>query len=121
MTPAEYDDYRERVGEWFDRHHLAHVTPISDGEGNIEPYFSWRRCIVCGAIAGDRYNIAGVDMSTGDVREFSCVCTDCVYFAEYGRLDDRQMEKLRILGWKEPAFREPELPATPRPGRRLQL
>jgi hypothetical protein len=55
-----------------------------------EPSFSWQPCECCGAIAGDREYATGWNPTTGEIQEYS-ICTDCAYYAEYGRLDDTAM------------------------------
>ena len=56
-----------------------------------EPHFSWRRCDCCNRpLGGDREFATGYNPTTGQIQEYS-ICTDCVYYAEYHRLDDLTM------------------------------
>lgn len=94
MTKKEYQQYRTRVAEFFS-HGLNNLSAKSD-EGTIEPYFSWRPCQCCGTSeGGNRYECDGYNGTTGEVEEYDCVCGDCVYFAEYGRLDDTTMIEIK--------------------------
>ena len=54
------------------------------GEFPVEPYFSWRPCIACGDIAGDRYDCNGYSDRDGCVKEYEGGCEACVYRANYG-------------------------------------
>lgn len=58
-----------------------------------EPYFSWSRCEICDTtLGGDREDCHAI--MEGDVLIHLRVCTDCVYYAEYGRLPDAVMAGL---------------------------
>lgn len=88
MTRKEYEDYKARVGEFFS-HGLANLS--SKGE----PYFSWSSCNCCGnTLGGDRYDCDGYNRATKEVEEYDNICTDCVYFVEYGQLDDTTMMEI---------------------------
>lgn len=94
MTASEYDEYAKRVGDFF-ADWLQNLSAIPDDDGNVEPFFSWRRCDVCRtSLGGDRYHCNGYNGRTGEVEEYDYVCADCVYFAEYGRLDDTTMAEV---------------------------
>lgn len=101
MNKREYADYRQTV-KWA----LSGLTGISsghcpgcdecrkpiddDGEPFIELWFSKRSCEICGSsLGGDRYPIHAV-MEDGEIVHFDA-CPDCVYYIEYGRLDDTTM------------------------------
>ena len=59
-------------------------------ERDHEPFFSWRPCEVCGSsLGGDREPVHGFDDRGRLVHLTACV--DCVYYLEYGRLDDMSM------------------------------
>lgn len=94
MTRKEYAAYEAAVAEFFS-HGLHNLSAKSDENGACEPYFSWSPCSVCGQhLGGDRYDCDGYNGETGEVEEHDCVCGDCVYYAEYGRLDDMTMDSL---------------------------
>lgn len=93
MTKAEYADYQARVAAFFEREGLDCLTtvPVPDGEA-CEPYFSWRRCDCCDRPeGGDRYDCNGYNPTTKEVQDGYSVCSDCMYYAEYGCLDDSTM------------------------------
>jgi hypothetical protein len=92
MTKAEYLAYEKAVQSFFEREGVNNLSFVSEEEGLCEPFFSWRRCDCCGThLGGDRYHCNGYNPTTKEVQEYDCVCGDCVYYAEYGRLDDMTM------------------------------
>ena len=94
MNKQEYADYEESVKEFFS-HGLQNLSTKSDDNGTTEPYFSWSPCSVCNrSEGGDRYDCDGFNAQTDEVEEHDCVCQDCVYYAEYGRLDDTTMDEI---------------------------
>ena len=112
MNKIEYADYQQAVDDFMERETLAHrtsghlVCPNCKAEWDDsdhcptcgqnresfdEPYFSWSACDCCGSqLGGDREHATGYDQTTGEIREYS-ICSDCVYYTEYGRLDDMTM------------------------------
>lgn len=109
MNKAEYADYVARVHHFFKSEGLqnltgGHITCPNCGtefddefcsqcgvsrELVNESYFSWKQCDCCGTnLGGNRQYATGWDGK--QVREYE-VCDDCIYFAEYGRLDDLTM------------------------------
>jgi hypothetical protein len=85
VTKQEYADYEASVKDFFDREGIQNLS------GKGETYFSWRSCECCGTtLGGDREDANGYNPTTKEVQEYS-VCTDCIYYAEYGRLDDMTM------------------------------
>ena len=62
-----------------------------DRECFNEPHFSWSSCDCCGTtLGGDREYASGYNPATKGIQEYS-ICSDCVYYAEYGQLDDMTM------------------------------
>ena len=63
-----------------------------NGDYTAEPYFSWRRCDCCGStLGGNREDCIGYNPTTGKVQGDYSVCVDCIYYNEYGTLDDMTM------------------------------
>ena len=63
---------------------------------DIDPHFSWSSCDICRrSIAGNRYDATALIEDQGLI-EVS-ICTDCVYYNEYGRLDDETMTQLETV------------------------
>lgn len=106
MTPEQYADYEKRFGEvmadydgfssgsWMQV--CSECPSDADYDDGIcyeaESYFSWHRCDICdSSLGGSRsdshafYNGALIHLR---------VCSDCVYYAEYGQLDDQTMLEL---------------------------
>lgn len=87
MTRDEYENYQSSVAHFFES---EGITNLSCGK-NCEPYFSWSSCDCCGSLlGGDRHDVTGWNPTAKEVQEYS-VCSNCVYYAEYGQLDDQTM------------------------------
>lgn len=80
--------------DWYDKERrekktkeIEHARECADEGG-----FSWSGCDCCGStLGGQRYAAHGV--STTDQRlSHLDVCVDCLYYINYGCLDDTQME-----------------------------
>ena len=135
MTKQEYAEYVESVDEFFRREGIQNLSTghikcpdcqvefecsecpecgKDAGEFPVEPYFSWRPMrMLCRGEAGDRYDATGYNPTTKEVQEYS-VCQDCIYFAEFGTLDDQTMLEIEVNGLIDPAVdiikREEEKP-----------
>jgi hypothetical protein len=84
-TQSEYLAYQKRVAEFQRTYALSH---LSTGDQN---HFSWQACECCGdADGGDRYNLYAHQQGNSESVTFS-ICSDCVYYINYGRLDDATM------------------------------
>lgn len=87
MTRADYAEYQRAVADFFEREGIANLSSTSS-----ESYFSWRPCQCCGTgLGGDREDANGYNPITKQVQSYEFICTDCIYFAEYGQLDDTTM------------------------------
>jgi hypothetical protein len=115
VTKKEYNDYRTRVERFFAKEGVENLStgllkcPDCEaefdggacpecgkdaGEFPTEPHFSRRPCECCERPeGGDRYDANGYNPMAEAVQEYQ-VCPDCVYFAEYGRLDDTTMAEV---------------------------
>ena len=110
QTAADYAEFERRFAQFMDKENLTHLcgghlrcpecdTPGTDdescpecGEAYNEPFFSWSSCDCCNRpLSGDREHASGCNRDTGEVQEYSGVCQDCLYYAEYGKLDDMTM------------------------------
>jgi hypothetical protein len=109
MNHVEYADYEARFAAFMEREGLSNLSTVSDDDGNTEPSFSWNPCHCCQRrFGGDRYDCNGYNPTTEEVQDGYRVCTDCVYYAEYGQLDDMTMldvEKSREEAAKSEAER----------------
>ena len=117
MNKKEYQEYEKRVAKFFEEEGIQNLSigrakcpdcgfdfyqegisglPIKCGCGNTldsleEPFFSGEWCDCCGThLAGDRYKASGYNPNTKEIYDYE-VCPDCLYYAEYGRLDDMTM------------------------------
>ena len=108
MTIKDYNEYVKRVEAMMEKYDIHHFSPTPskvcdyetehpgdcDCEEYIEPYFSWDSCDCCGStLGGDRYDVDTYSKRDNEVLEFS-ICSDCLFFAEYGQLDDMTMMDL---------------------------
>lgn len=112
-TKEKYETYQETV-----EHYLKGLEAISTGpcpgceecgipedaeEYSEEPWFSWHPCEICGStLGGNREswhawipatNIPGDVHEHGKIVHGTC-CEDCVYYLNYGCLDDMSMMEI---------------------------
>jgi hypothetical protein len=121
MNRHEYAEYERAVAEFFERESISnlssgHLTcpehgcgaewdegdecPNGHGPRELwdEPFFSWRPCECCRRpLGGDRQHATGWNPTTREIQEYD-ICVDCLYYAEYGRLDDTTMLELETEG-----------------------
>jgi hypothetical protein len=112
MTKAEYKRFEAAFRTFFKREGVVNLTtgylrcPQCGGEWDDsgkcekcgadqqcwdEPMFSKSPCDCCGTrLHGDREHATGFTPTTREVQEYE-ICSDCAYYAEYGRLDDTTM------------------------------
>lgn len=119
MTKREYAEYQESVrsfmesegienlssghircpecdGEWTDGPDSYDECPNGHGSREEwgEPYCSSHGCDCCGNTLQQMLEHAtGYNREHDEVLEYQ-VCSDCVYYAEYGCLDDATMEAI---------------------------
>lgn len=88
-TQRDYEEYQDRVRSFFEMENIENLSPI---DPDWEPYFSWRNCDCCSRhLAGHRVECNGYNYETGEIEGPFEICMDCLYFAEYGQLDDETM------------------------------
>ena len=86
MNREKYKEYEARVAHFLKEEGLTSVSSTGD-----ENEFSWTHCECCGSsFGGSRYTVSGYAPETREVFEYE-VCDDCLYYLEYGRLDDQTM------------------------------
>lgn len=62
-----------------------------------EPYFSWYPCECCGRnLGGAREDVCTLT-ALGEIWE-GAVCVNCIYYIEYGQLDDQTMMEIERSG-----------------------
>ena len=82
MTREEYDAFCQTYNKFMQREGLD-ILSIKTEEG----FFSWQPCEICKCkLGGTRYLATGVNMKR-KLREVYRICTNCVYYTEYSRLD----------------------------------
>lgn len=91
MTKEQYEAFTQAVEHFFETEQINCLSASGD-----ESYFSHRPCECCSRpLAGDRYEASGYNPHTNEVQIYE-VCSDCLYFAEYGQLDDSTMLDMGI-------------------------
>ncbi len=98
MTKQEYTEYQESFkngskgfAAWSSGFYLD-CQDCYNNEHNIlnEGHFSSQACEICGSrLGGDRFAAHALD-DNNEIIHFE-ICTDCVYYMEYGQLDDMTM------------------------------
>ena len=107
MTISEYKEYQERFNAGMEG-----ITSFSSGRSQScdecyncdcepdececpsEPSFAKDPCEICiTCFGGDSYDAHG--LIDGNIVHIQ-VCEDCLYYAEYGRLDDTTMESMEL-------------------------
>lgn len=95
MTKLEYAAYEQAVANFMEREGLGNLSTVADENGSSESHFSWLPCDCCGRKeGGERENCNGYNPSNQIVKGDYSICLDCVYYAEYGRLDDATMREI---------------------------
>jgi hypothetical protein len=89
-TKQDYEEYEKTVREFIKRDNLSFIsTGTNDGEQDVDPWFSWRSCECCqSGLGGNREYLCAW---SGETRVQYEICEDCVYYHNYGRLDDTTM------------------------------
>jgi len=99
MTKREYRQYEARVKAFFETEGISNLTSspptehclCEESQDFSEPYFSSQPCECCGTnLAGDREHATAYNPEHKTVLCYE-VCADCLYYAEYGHLDDITM------------------------------
>jgi hypothetical protein len=93
-TAADYTEYEAIVADFFDREGIGNLSGCYGEECEEcggEAHFSWSPCDCCNRdLGGDRYHATGWAPVEQAVQTYR-VCADCLYYAEYGVLDDQTM------------------------------
>lgn len=116
MTPYEYAVYEANVTSFFEREAIENLSggePYCpecgetlemgvefcpecdvDPEYRYETYISSCSCDCCGdTFQGEREFASGYNREKNSISTYS-VCPDCIYYSEYGRLDDTRMAEI---------------------------
>ena len=84
-TAEDYRKYQRTVELFQQEFKLSH---LSTGDNS---WYSGDRCDCCNdGDGGERYDLFAHQEGNAEVVSFS-VCGDCVYYIEYGKLDDATM------------------------------
>lgn len=95
MNKKEYKEYKARVEQFLENEGIHHLSAIADENGDYEEYFSWKPCDCCGdTLGGNRIDCNSYNPELREIVGPYRICTDCYYYAEYGRLDDMTMMEI---------------------------
>jgi hypothetical protein len=90
-TKEKYKAYQDRVDEFF---RLEDLKLLVEKDLEADAAFSWEPCECCKRPQGGlRHTMIGVT-NTNTRFEYQ-VCPDCLYYNEYGELDDTSMMEVR--------------------------
>jgi len=91
---TDYEAYQKTVAEFIEQEHLSF---ISAGVENNDPWFSGRPCECCqSALGGMREHMHAIEEESQIQVEYT-ICEDCVYYLNYGRLDDTTMLRIETV------------------------
>lgn len=111
MTKADYEEYEADVNRGLIDLEFVSSGPCPGCEDCLEcktpdyppegwfdlagePHFSRSSCDVCScSLRGDRYPVHGFEKNHKEPIHFDA-CVDCMYYVEYGRLDDTTMDRI---------------------------
>ena len=97
MTKSEYAEYDKAVARFLSANHVkpgCYGPKYNEEEhpGQFEPFFSWKPCECCNGQLGGNRETYSFAMFNSDGETFDAdICTDCVYYLTYGKLDDATM------------------------------
>lgn len=107
MTNTEYAQYEQAVADFLSRNKVRHGCygpKYQEERGEPwEPFFSWSPCECCqSSLGGNRETYMFVTHwdgplphTPGERETFEAdICTDCVYYLTYGKLDDQTMDEI---------------------------
>ena len=97
---SEYALYQQTVAQFITDEGLSFLSTgcspdlsSDEYERDYEPWFSWQPCEMCQcSLGGNREYLFARD-TNNDIVRFT-ICEDCVYYVEYGRLDDQTMTRV---------------------------
>ena len=102
-TKAQYLGYQARVASFIAYEGLSFLStgctpygrPENEQEDNQdgEPWFSWKPCECCGCTLGGSREYLFARDTAQEICQFT-ICEDCVYYVNYGRLDDQTMTRI---------------------------
>lgn len=91
MTKQDYETFKKNFNSFFE---CENVELMASAAPESEPFFSWQACDCCGSnLGGNRETYVAIEkVGIPNPRKFEIeICSDCVYFNEYGQLDDQTM------------------------------
>jgi len=89
MTRKGFYFWEQRVTAFLRKNNL---DTFSREDEDSEGEFSWRACECCGSrLGGTRYNVVGYDHKREEIVGPWSICTDCLFYNEYGHIGDGYM------------------------------
>jgi hypothetical protein len=103
MTHAEYERYEKHIADFIAAEGLSFLSTGTEdrldpaihsedyqGRESCDPWFSWHPCECCGSPLGGSREYLYARNEANEIVQFE-ICVDCVYYVNYGRLDDMTM------------------------------
>lgn len=95
MTRSEYRQYQSSVDSFLSAEGIesSFTCDSHDDESRDDHVdeFSWHPCDCCRSpLGGERHRVTAYHPATKEILTYQ-VCPDCVYYVEYGQLDDMTM------------------------------
>lgn len=90
----DYQEYKRRVHQFLEKERIETLNPITDENGGmwLGTEFTHTPCDCCSrSLAGARIEANAYSRKRGVIVGSFYVCHDCIYFLEYGQLDDQTM------------------------------
>lgn len=89
----DYNRFVQRVEDFLEKEKIDKLNPIIDEDGVLQgSEFSWTPCECCGrGLGGARFEADAYSQELHEIVGPFDICWDCLYFLEYGQLDDETM------------------------------
>jgi hypothetical protein len=102
----DYAEYEKSVADFIAREQLSFLSTGTEdrldpnihseaytGRDSGEPWFSWHPCECCQSALGGNREYLYARNAANEIVQFE-ICEDCVYYINYGRLDDSTMMRV---------------------------
>ncbi len=90
MNKQEYKLYEESIERFNKAEKLKMLSMKKDKNGECEEGFSWYWCDMCSRNLGGNRTVHLGLTKNDDIIEYE-LCDDCLYYNEYGQLNDMTM------------------------------
>lgn len=93
MNKKQYKEFQKNFKDFFIK---EEIDCMSSKEQEQEPYFSSWPCDCCGSpLRGNRQDYIAYNPKRKEIQGSYSICIDCIYYNEYGHLDDLTMLEMK--------------------------